>query len=71
MTLSTGCLVYKNRQLQNQIGALENELRWTLSARLDALPSASEEVKEEQKKKKGKAPKVECASSVEPSVSRV
>ena len=67
MTLSTLGLVYKNRQLQNQNEALENELRWTLSARLDALPSASK-VKEEHKRK-GKTPKVECASSVEPSVS--
>ena len=64
MTLS---LVYKNRQQKNQIVALENELKWTLSARLDALPSASK-VKEEHKRK-GKTPKVECASSVEPSVS--
>ena len=65
VTLSTGCLVYKNRQLQNQNEALENELRWTLSARLDALLSASEEGKEEQK---GKGP---TASSSAPSVSSV
>ena len=73
LSLAISGVGYKYSQLHKRNAALENELRSLKSTMLVALPSTSEvEVKGAEKKKKGtKAPKVECVSSSEPSVSRV